>query len=175
MRYETSDFFEKTTQDFNAVSCGNQSVGDSTSTTAFTLLVQQVLKHLKTTTPKTHGFFAATKAELPHNYNGTTIYAFAQCIETITQNGCFDCLSTGYNNMATFLPNSNGRAYADGCFMRYSTSSFFPDKYHIIDFTSLSKNGMVQAKRFKYNINIPYMTSRFALLCVCGINEKVLV
>ncbi|KAI9100059.1 hypothetical protein K1719_024277 [Acacia pycnantha] len=139
LRYETNSFFEKTTEDFNAVSCGNQTVGESFTT--FTSFVQQVLKNLQTTTPKKQGFFAATKIELPHKNNSTTIYAFAQCIETITQRGCFNCLDTGYKNMQTCLPNSDGSAYADGCFMRYSTSSFFPHNYQIIDFSSMGKQG----------------------------------
>ncbi|XP_028773249.1 cysteine-rich receptor-like protein kinase 2 isoform X2 [Neltuma alba] len=137
LRYETNAFFWKTTEDFNAVSCGNQTVGESI--TLFTSLVQQLLKNLQTTTPKKQGFFAATKIELPDN-NGTTVYGFAQCIETVTPNGCFNCLNTGYDNiMPTCLPKSDGRAYADGCFMRYSTSSFFPHYYQPIDITSLGK------------------------------------
>ncbi|XP_028800663.1 cysteine-rich receptor-like protein kinase 2 [Neltuma alba] len=137
LRYETNAFFWKTTEDFTAVSCGNQTVGESI--TLFTSLVQQLLKNLQTTTPKKQGFFAATKIELPDN-NGTTVYGFAQCIETVTPNGCFNCLNTGYDNiMPTCLPNSDGRAYADGCFMRYSTSSFFPHYYQPIDITSLGK------------------------------------
>ncbi|XP_054794511.1 cysteine-rich receptor-like protein kinase 42 [Prosopis cineraria] len=95
--------------------------------------------NLQTTTPKKQGFFAATKIELPNN--GTTIYAFAQCIETITQNGCFECLKTGYHNMPTCLPNSDGRAYADGCFIRYSNSSFFPDNYQMIEIITNSSVG----------------------------------
>ena len=34
--------------------------------------------------------------------------------------------------MQTCLPNSlDGRAYANGCFLRYSTTSFFPDNQTI--------------------------------------------
>ncbi|XP_054794503.1 cysteine-rich receptor-like protein kinase 2 isoform X2 [Prosopis cineraria] len=132
LRYETNAFFDETTENFNAVSCGNQSTRESTE---FTSLVQQVLMNLQTTTPKKQGFFAATKAQLPEN--GSTIYAFAQCTETITQDGCLNCLNTGYNNMLACFPNSDGKAYAAGCFMRYSNTSFFPDNYQTIDVTPL--------------------------------------
>ncbi|KAI9100236.1 hypothetical protein K1719_024454 [Acacia pycnantha] len=150
LRYETNSFFEKTTEDINAVSCGNQTVGESFTT--FTSFVQQVLKNLQTATPKKQGFFAATKIELPHKNNSTTIYAFAQCIETITQSGCFNCLDTGYKNMQTCLPNSDGRAYADGCFMRYSTSSFFPHNYQIIDFSFSGKQDAAGSSKKGYII-----------------------
>ncbi|KAI9073133.1 hypothetical protein K1719_044910 [Acacia pycnantha] len=136
LRYETNAFFDQTQDNFNAVLCGNQTARES-STTLFTSVVQQVLVNLQTTTPKTQGFFVATKAQLPdnnNNNNGTIIYAFAQCVETISQSGCEDCLKTGYSNLQTCLPNSNGKTEANGCFMRYSTTSFFPHNqtFHIL-------------------------------------------
>ncbi|XP_054796505.1 cysteine-rich receptor-like protein kinase 2 isoform X2 [Prosopis cineraria] len=142
LRHEISDFFEETT-DFNAVSCGNQTATESTT---FTSIVQQVLMNLQTTSPMKQGFFAATKAELPEN--GSTIYAFAQCTETITQSGCLNCLNSGYNNMLTCFPNSDGKAYASGCYMRYSNTSFFPDNYQTIDVTPLlGKQGSSSNKK----------------------------
>ncbi|KAI9100158.1 hypothetical protein K1719_024376 [Acacia pycnantha] len=97
--------------------------------------------HLQTTTPKKQGFFVATKAQLlPHN-DGTTIYAFAQCIETITQSGCEECLKACNSNMQICLPNSDGKAFAAGCFMRYSTTSIFPHNYHMINIATLDKQG----------------------------------
>ncbi|KAI9100028.1 hypothetical protein K1719_024246 [Acacia pycnantha] len=79
------------------------------------------------------------KTKVPNN-NGTTIYAFAQCIETISESGCSSCLNAASSNMPTCLPSSDGRAYADGCFMRFSISSFFPDN-QTIDITPLKKQG----------------------------------
>lgn len=123
-RYETSDFFDQTTASFsNAGSCGNLTNGVEAST--FNSSVQQVLQNLQTTTPEIQGFSAAMKNEVPNS--GPTIYAYAQCIQTITENGCSSCLNAASSNMPTCFPSSDGRAYADGCFMRYSTTSFFPD------------------------------------------------
>ncbi|KAK4278114.1 hypothetical protein QN277_016005 [Acacia crassicarpa] len=143
LRYEANGFFGQTAEaDFNAALCGNQSVRES-STTLFTSVVRQVLMHLQRTTPQKEGFFVATKAQLlPHN-NGTTIYAFAQCIETINQSGCEECLKACNSNMQICLPNSDGKAFAAGCFMRYSTSSFFPHNYQTIDLTPLGKKGSI--------------------------------
>ncbi|XP_028773230.1 cysteine-rich receptor-like protein kinase 2 [Neltuma alba] len=136
LRYETSAFFDQTTATFNAVSCG----GDQTKGEAFTFTssVQQVLMNLQTTTPTITGFHAATKTQVPNN--GPIIYAFAQCIETVTQSGCSNCLNTASSNMPTCLPNSGGKAFADWCFMRYSTTSFFPDN-QTISITLLKKQG----------------------------------
>ncbi|XP_028797266.1 cysteine-rich receptor-like protein kinase 42 isoform X2 [Neltuma alba] len=95
-----------------------------------------MLMNLQTATPRITGFSVATKTQVPNN--GPTIYAFGQCIETITQIGCKDCLNAQYNNMQSCLPNSDGRAFANGCFLRYSTTSFFPHN-QILDVTRFSK------------------------------------
>ncbi|XP_028800637.1 cysteine-rich receptor-like protein kinase 3 [Neltuma alba] len=139
LRYEVSTFFSETTS-FNAVSCGNRTA----ESTEFTSAAQKLLTNLRTTIPTASGFYAASKTQMPNN--GPTIYAFAQCIETITQSACLDCLTAGDNNMQTCLPNSDGRAYAAGCFIRYSTSSFFPDN-QTIDAIPLVIQGSSSNKR----------------------------
>ncbi|XP_028800652.1 cold-responsive protein kinase 1 [Neltuma alba] len=136
LRYDISSaFFGDTTQSINSASCGNQTTTDEPAS-AFSSAVQQILMNLQTATPTTTGFSAATKTQLPNN--GSIIYAFAQCIETITQSTCEDCLNAQYNNMQTCLPSSDGRAYANGCFLRYSTTSFFPNN-QTIDIAPSSK------------------------------------
>ncbi|XP_054796488.1 cysteine-rich receptor-like protein kinase 3 isoform X2 [Prosopis cineraria] len=136
LRYETSAFFDQTTSSFNTASCGgNQTKGEAST---FTSAVRQQLMNLQMTIPKISGSFAAMKTQVPNN--GPTIYAFAQCIETVTESGCFNCLNAASSNMPTCLPNSDGRAFADGCFMRYSTTSFFPDN-QTIGITPLKKQG----------------------------------
>ncbi|KAI9100144.1 hypothetical protein K1719_024362 [Acacia pycnantha] len=132
LRYDASNsFFLETTPSINSVACGNQTVDGEA--TAFDSTAQQVLTNLQTTTPTTTGFFTATKMQVPNN-NNQTIYAFAQCIGTITQNVCLSCLNSAYSNLQTCFPNSNGRAYVNACFMRYSTTSFFPPNqtFHIL-------------------------------------------
>ncbi|XP_054793570.1 cysteine-rich receptor-like protein kinase 3 isoform X1 [Prosopis cineraria] len=62
--------------------------------------------NLQTATPRITAFSAATKTQVSDN--GATIYAFAQCIQTITSSKCEDCLNAQYNNMQTWLPNSDG-------------------------------------------------------------------
>ena len=132
LRYESSNFFDQATGSFNTASCGNQT-REETTTASYNSVIQQVLMNLQTETPKITGFSAATKMQLPNNNNNTAIYAYAQCTQRISQSGCEDCLKQSYNTIQTCLPDSEGSAFDAGCFMRYSTTSFFPDNQTIID------------------------------------------
>ncbi|XP_028800632.1 cold-responsive protein kinase 1-like [Neltuma alba] len=135
LRYESSSFYDQTTQPGNSMACGNQTYGDNTT---FDSTAQQMLINLQTATPRITGFFAATKTRIPNN--GPTVYAIAQCVDTVTHSGCLDCLKVGYNNLLTCLPTLEGRAFDAGCFMRYSTTSFFPNN-QTIDITPFLKQG----------------------------------
>ncbi|XP_054796438.1 cold-responsive protein kinase 1-like isoform X2 [Prosopis cineraria] len=162
LRYDASSaFFGETTPSINSVKCGNQT-DDGEAINAFDSTVEQVLTNLKTTTPTTTGFFAAMKMQVPNNNIGQTVYAFAQCIETISENVCLSCLNATYSNLHTCLPNSNGRAYTNACFMRYSTSSFFPDNQttHI---APLSEQGDISGvSKLKGPVIFSYKELKFA-------------
>ena len=137
-RYESNGFFDQTTLAGNSMICGNQTaVG---ATTSFNTTAQQVLMELQIATPKITGFFAATKTQLA---GGGAIYAIAQCAETATESACLDCLTVGYNNIHICLPNTDGRAFDAGCFMRYSETAFFADN-QTIDITPFLKQGTVR-------------------------------
>ena len=115
--------------------CGNKTA--SGGATAFNGAAQQVLKDLQTATPKIPGYFAATKTQVV----GGAIYAIAQCAQTVSESGCLDCLTVGYNNIQNCLPNTDGRAFDAGCFMRYSETPFFADN-QTIDITPFLKQGI---------------------------------
>ncbi|XP_054797340.1 cysteine-rich receptor-like protein kinase 3 isoform X2 [Prosopis cineraria] len=136
IRYNYNTFFNEATQTFDGVSCGNETTGGASS--AFTEAIQRLLTNLQIATPTIPSFFAATKMNVSNN--GATVYAFAQCVETITTKGCLDCLKAGYSNLQICLPFSDGRAFDAGCFMRYSTTSLFHDN-QTIDITPLVKKG----------------------------------
>jgi len=121
----------------NSMICGNQTAAD------FNTTAQQVLKDLQIATPKITGFFAATKTQLA----GGAIYAIAQCAETVSESGCLDCLTVGYNNIHICLPNTEGRAFDAGCFMRYSETAFFADN-QTIDITPFLQQGRVRNHTF---------------------------
>ncbi|XP_054796498.1 cold-responsive protein kinase 1-like isoform X2 [Prosopis cineraria] len=121
LRYESSFFYDQSVDGGNHLMCGNRVVKNSTELAS---TVQQVLKNLELATPRIPGYFAATITQVP-NSNGSNIYAFAQCLETLTQSGCQDCLESGLRNFQICLPNSNAKIFYAGCFMRYSTTAFF--------------------------------------------------
>lgn len=54
-----------------------------------------------------------------------TIYALAQCWETIAENSCRECLRGAGLGLRKCAPKAEGRAMFSGCYMRYSTNRFF--------------------------------------------------
>ncbi|XP_028800656.1 cysteine-rich receptor-like protein kinase 2 [Neltuma alba] len=142
LRYESSGFFDQNTDAGNNIICGNQTIRN---TTGLSSTVQQVLTNLDIATPRISGFYAATKTPVP-NSNGSNIYAIAQCIETLTQVGCQDCLNIALRNFQICLPNSNAKTYDAGCFMRYSTTAFFADN-QTININPFLKEGGASTKK----------------------------
>ncbi|KAL2333161.1 hypothetical protein Fmac_014374 [Flemingia macrophylla] len=134
LRYESERFYDQTNEPGSGVSCGNK-----TSNVTITSVGLQVLTDLQTATPKIKGFYAATKTDVV--VNGTAIYAIAQCVETATEDKCLSCMQVAYNNLQSCFPNTDGRAFDAGCFMRYSTTPFFADNQTIDITPYLNKGG----------------------------------
>ncbi|KAL6285100.1 hypothetical protein ACE6H2_009490 [Prunus campanulata] len=125
LRYESAEFFDQTTLPGNVGLCSNKTTSQAT---AFSAAAGKLLVDLQLATPKINGFFAATKNEVVSSGSGNeTVYGVAQCAETISKTGCQDCLNVAYANLQSCLPDTDGRAVDAGCFLRYSTTSFFPD------------------------------------------------
>ncbi|KAK7305615.1 hypothetical protein VNO77_43521 [Canavalia gladiata] len=133
LRYESERFYDQASEPGNGVSCGNTTQNN----TALKATGLQVLMDLQIATPKIKGFYAATKTQVP---GGGAIYAVAQCVETVSEPNCLNCMQVGYNNLQSCLPNTYGRAYDAGCFMRYSTTPFFADN-QTIDIAPYLKQG----------------------------------
>ncbi|KAJ4844691.1 hypothetical protein Tsubulata_020666 [Turnera subulata] len=125
LRYERSSFYGETTRDANREYCGNRTT-TSASTTAFETTVAQLAGDLRVVTPRTNGFFAASKREVAGASNAT-VYAIAQCVQTIDSLGCRACMDVAFSNIQKCPPNGDGRAVDSGCFMRYSDNPFFAD------------------------------------------------
>eukprot|EP00253_Pinus_taeda_P018363 PITA_18363 len=56
-----------------------------------------------------------------------SLYGVAQCWPTLTTSICQGCLTEAQNQLLTCLPKREARGLEAGCFMRYSTYSFFTD------------------------------------------------
>ncbi|OMO76086.1 hypothetical protein CCACVL1_15928 [Corchorus capsularis] len=83
-------------------------------------------------TPRINKFFAASSKEVAGaNGNNVTAYGVAQCVETIDEKGCEECLKVAYGNIQRCPPEADGRAVDTGCFLRYSELPFFGANYTI--------------------------------------------
>ncbi|ONK71116.1 uncharacterized protein A4U43_C04F4880 [Asparagus officinalis] len=94
----------------------------------FKTLADGLTRDLSVVTSKVEGFFAAAERG--------GVYAVAQCARTVSESGCADCLAVAYANVNGCPPDSDGRAYDAGCFMRYSSADFF-GKYQTVDLEAL--------------------------------------
>ncbi|KAL6963300.1 hypothetical protein U1Q18_049063 [Sarracenia purpurea var. burkii] len=120
--YESSDFYDQTTLPGNVGLCGNSTLPQPT---AFTSAVQGLLTDLESATPRINGFYAAATRQAAGG--GPTVYAVAQCADTVSASGCESCLKVAYGNIQSCPPDSDGRAVDAGCFLRYSDIAFFAD------------------------------------------------
>ncbi|XP_025631072.1 cold-responsive protein kinase 1-like [Arachis hypogaea] len=148
LRYGPFSFFTEAIRGVNGILCGNQTSKGETNKDDFSEEVKQVLNKLQIATPKIPNYYAATKTQ--------SIYAIAQCVETVSANSCHDCLNRGFNSIQGCLPYTDGREYDAGCFMRYSHKPFFADN-QIIDITPFLDKGEVPgATKLKAPINYKY-------------------
>ncbi|CAK9135293.1 unnamed protein product [Ilex paraguariensis] len=126
LRYESNSFYDQTTLPGNSQICGNRT---ETQATAFDTAVTGLISDLVVATPKINGFFAASQRAVAGG--GVTVYAIAQCAETVSQTGCQDCLTVARGNIQACPPNADGTAFDAGCFLRYSDTAFFADNQTI--------------------------------------------
>ncbi|KAM7460847.1 hypothetical protein LguiA_028968 [Lonicera macranthoides] len=119
--YEGDGFFDETSNPGSRGICGNRAASQATT---FETVVQGLLTDLVDATPRIKGYFAAsTRVAVSPNL---TVYAVAQCAQTASSSGCLDCLKVAQFNIQYCPPRTDARAIDDGCFLRYSDTSFFP-------------------------------------------------
>ncbi|XP_057743846.1 cysteine-rich receptor-like protein kinase 2 [Arachis stenosperma] len=139
LRYGPFSFFTDAIRGVNGILCGNQTSKGETNKDDFSEEVKQVLNKLQIATPKIPNYYAATKTQ--------SIYAIAQCVETVSANSCHACLNRGFNDIQGCLTYTDGREYDAGCFMRYSHKPFFADN-QIIDITPFLDKGDSRKKLY---------------------------
>lgn len=52
------------------------------------------------------------------------VHGVAQCVGTVSESGCGDCLRVAYGNLQRCPPDADGRAFYAGCLLRYSNTDF---------------------------------------------------
>ncbi|GLT31923.1 hypothetical protein SLA2020_066220 [Shorea laevis] len=53
------------------------------------------------------------------------VYALAQCWESLSTEGCRECLEKAANEVKSCPPKKEGRGMNSGCYLRYSTEKFY--------------------------------------------------
>ncbi|XP_034923394.1 cold-responsive protein kinase 1 isoform X4 [Populus alba] len=133
LRYESTSFYDQSTQDGHYGACGNQ-----TASPAYQASVESLLSDLKIASPKIPGFFATSKKEVVGA--NSVVYGVTQCVETISKAGCQDCLTVASADLQTCFPDADGRSINVGCFLRYSDTPFFADN-QLTDLKPFLRNG----------------------------------
>ncbi|XP_010940309.1 cysteine-rich receptor-like protein kinase 2 [Elaeis guineensis] len=134
LRYESSPFFDQTTQQGNRGLCSN---GTAAAGGAFSAAAEELLLDLSTAVPRIENYFAAAEQG--------GVYGVAQCVRTVSESGCGDCLRGAYGNIKGCPPDAEGRAVDAGCFMRYSDKAFFPAN-QTVDLAPYLKSGRSSKK-----------------------------
>ncbi|KAJ0960115.1 hypothetical protein J5N97_000102 [Dioscorea zingiberensis] len=136
LRYESAAFFDQGSLIGNAALCSNR----TTPAAGFSADVDELMLDLSLATERIGRYFAAAVRD--------GVYGVAQCVETVTEGTCGDCLAVAYGNIKGCPPAAEARAVDAGCFMRYSDQAFFPanqtvDLTPFLDSGSSSKKGAI--------------------------------
>ncbi|KAL8102264.1 hypothetical protein AgCh_026950 [Apium graveolens] len=143
LRYGIHNFYKEVTFVSSVWVCSyNRSVAEPS---AFSPKVQGLLADISAATPKIKKYFATAKRQVFSSGKTPTVYAVAQCVETISPSDCTRCLTRTYANLKTCLPQPGGSAAEAGCFLRYSDSSFFVDS-NLTDITPYTRGGSSSTK-----------------------------
>uniref|UniRef100_A0A175YGK7 Protein kinase domain-containing protein n=1 Tax=Daucus carota subsp. sativus TaxID=79200 RepID=A0A175YGK7_DAUCS len=127
LRYEAHDFYSVATLQGNTGKCSTNL--SRIEPNLIDPAVESLLKDLEVATPKTKGLFAAATKQVIGVTPGSTIYAYAQCAQTVSPGVCRDCLSVAYGNVQGCPPRAGGSSVDAGCFLRYSDTPFFPSNF----------------------------------------------
>ncbi|KAL8155620.1 cysteine-rich receptor-like protein kinase 44 [Apium graveolens] len=122
LRYESNGFYSTATALGNTGRCNNDTIRNSTAAN-FNVAAGEVLSNLLIATPKIQGYYAATTEQVLGS--NTTVYAMAQCAETVSEFECQNCMNVAFENIKSCPPRSGARAIDAGCFMRYANTPFF--------------------------------------------------
>ncbi|PWA98031.1 cysteine-rich receptor-like protein kinase 2 [Artemisia annua] len=115
MRFENYSFFGQQAGNFSYSRCANEMMRDSVFVESARKAVLQAVE----TAPKSKN--ARTEALISPKTNNS-VYAVADCWNTLDTDSCGACLQKAAAPMLSCLPASQGSSLYSGCFMRYSVS-----------------------------------------------------
>ncbi|KAK9052733.1 hypothetical protein SSX86_029363 [Deinandra increscens subsp. villosa] len=101
------------------------------------LVIQQTCGNTITTRPSFIPSFVQTMETISTNISNSNFgtagtetslaYGLSQCYGDISTIDCRVCYAIGRTALPSCLPSTGGRAYLDGCFLRYESYSFFEE------------------------------------------------
>ncbi|KAI3921077.1 hypothetical protein MKX01_036056 [Papaver californicum] len=152
LRYESNSFFDQTTLQGNSGTCDNKT---SSQKSLFSTSVAGLLSDLLVATSNVKGFFAATRKIVKGSNN--FVYGVAQCVITVDERGCKDCLIEAHESIEICAPSTNATAVDAGCFMRYSDKAFFSAE-QTMDLTPFlkAKGNILGATELRGPVNYGY-------------------
>ncbi|XP_072988873.1 cysteine-rich receptor-like protein kinase 2 [Typha latifolia] len=134
LRYESAAFFDQTTLPGNTAICS----GKAANEVGFAVAAEGLVTDLEAAVPRIKGFAAAVERD--------GVYAAAQCVETVSEEGCGNCLQVAVGNIQGCPPDKDGRAVDAGCFLRYSDTAFFGTN-QTVDLTPFLESGSSSKKK----------------------------
>ncbi|KAJ6882318.1 cysteine-rich receptor-like protein kinase 1 isoform X2 [Populus alba x Populus x berolinensis] len=123
IRYDNYNFFHEAIDPMNdAVVCGEptNALTDSFLHMEFKQRLAAAIQNV-TAMALGNGTFAAAEAK----GRVFSVYALAQCWNTLDKDECRKCLVKAGSKLSQCAPGSGGSAFFAGCYMKYSTQHFF--------------------------------------------------
>lgn len=123
IRYDNYNFFHEAIDPMNdAVVCGEptNALTDSFLHMEFKQRLAAAIQNV-TAMALGNGTFAAAEAK----GRVFSVYALAQCWNTLDKDECRKCLAKAGSKLSQCAPGSGGSAFFAGCYMKYSTRHFF--------------------------------------------------
>lgn len=117
-RYENFSFFDQGVDSVQLKNCSSSK--NSSQPGIFKEALERVIESVSLEAQKNQGFAVAS-----HSVSNLTVYALAQCWESLDKKTCNSCLQASASSIMSCCPGVDGRSLNAGCYMRYSNEVFW--------------------------------------------------
>lgn len=151
VRYENSSFYDEPVDGGMSSNCSSTNDGDP----------QTPFEKVEDLSKQLIANASASKGYAVGSVNGS-LYGLAQCWPSLSNLSCQACLMQAQTQLLKCPPMVEGRGLEAGCFMRYSTYSFFSDNH-----TSSSSTNLAPSSSPKISMNIGSVGATALISVVC--------